>query len=246
MQKVERFVSPLGKQKYLAISLICFLIGDAFIAGNNILLCSIMAMLIVSGPMATAKTRRQLFLTISLAVLMVVLGYASAFAADTRICFTALMVAVFFFATLISLISRALLVEQTRVTAETLWAAVNVYVLFGMMFAFLYSAVLVLEPAAFSGGILEEGQQKVAESMVYYSFVTMTTLGYGDITPEIHAAATLAYVQALIGQLCVAILIARLVSMTTPGGMTRNTSGKTKYGWHWPPGLMGLKRGVIH
>ena len=49
--------------------------------------------------------------------------------------------------------------------------------------------------------------------MIYYSFVTMTTLGYGDITPKIHVAATLAYVQALIGQLYVAILIARLVSM---------------------------------
>jgi hypothetical protein len=49
--------------------------------------------------------------------------------------------------------------------------------------------------------------------MIYYSFVTMTTLGYGDITPKIQIAATLAYVQALIGQLYVAILIARLVSL---------------------------------
>ena len=108
---------------------------------------------------------------------------------------------------------RALLVEQTRVTGETLWAAINVYVLFGMMFAFLYSAVLALAPDAFVGGILENINQDVTQSMVYYSFVTMTTLGYGDITPKIHVAATLAYVQALIGQLYVAVLIARLVSM---------------------------------
>ncbi len=49
--------------------------------------------------------------------------------------------------------------QQSRITAETLWAAVNVYVLVGMMFAFLYSAVLTLDPAAFSGGILDEGWQ---------------------------------------------------------------------------------------
>lgn len=107
--------------------------------------------------------------------------------------------------------------EQTRITAETLWAAVNVYVLFGMMFAFLYSAVLILDPGAFSGGILDNGHLRLTQSMIYYSFVTMTTLGYGDIVPKIHVAATLAYVQALIGQLYVAILIARLVSMYNIG-----------------------------
>lgn len=64
-----------------------------------------------------------------------------------------------FFGSLIYLISRALLMQQSRITAETLWAAVNVYVLVGMMFAFLYSAVLTLAPAAFSGGILDEGWQ---------------------------------------------------------------------------------------
>lgn len=217
MQTVDEFVSWWGKQKYLAVSLICYLVADAFIPGNRILMYSIMAMLIVSGPMATAETRRQRLLTISLALLMIGLGYAATFAAGTGIHFTALMVAALFFATLIYLISRALLMRQTRVTSETLWAAVNVSVLFGMMFAFLYSAVLVVDPAAFSGGILDEGQQMLAESMIYYSFVTMTTLGYGDITPKIHTAATLAYVQALIGQLYVAILIARLVSMYNSG-----------------------------
>ena len=86
-------------------------------------------------------------------------------------------------------------------------------VVFGLMFAFLYTAVIAVEPAAFSGGILEHNEEAVAQSMIYYSFVTMTTLGYGDITPKIQVAATLAYVQALIGQLYVAILIARLVSL---------------------------------
>ncbi len=213
MQTVDQFVDRYGKQRYLAISLVCYLIADAFMPENRILTYSILGMLIVSGPMATGRSPRQRLLTIALAVMMVAVGYASTLTDGYHLRFIAHIFGVAFFGNLIYLISWALLVVQTRVTGETLWAAVNVYVLFGMMFAFLYSAVIVLEPGAFGGGILENENQELTQSMVYYSFVTMTTLGYGDITPKIHAAATLAYVQALIGQLYVAILIARLVSM---------------------------------
>ena len=52
-------------------------------------------------------------------------------------------------------------------------------------------------------------------STVYYSFVTMTTLGYGDIVPVSPAARTLAYMEAAMGQIYVAVLIARLVGLHT-------------------------------
>ncbi len=213
MPNMEELVSRVGKQSYLAVSLVCYLIADAFFSGNRLLTYSILAMLIITGPLAVSRRRRRQLVTMALAVAMVALGYLSAVQDDYRIGFLAAMTAALFFLDLIYLLSRALLIEQTRVTGETLWAGINIYLLFGMMFAFLYTAVLALEPAAFSGGILDSDAQDIAQSMVYYSFVTMTTLGYGDITPKIQVAATLAYVQALIGQLYVAILIARLVSL---------------------------------
>ncbi|MEM8767187.1 MAG: potassium channel family protein [Pseudomonadota bacterium] len=213
MPFVEDVVDYVGKQRYLAVSLICYLLADAFVPDNRVLTYAILAMLIVSGPLATGKNTLQRVVTISLALLMVTVGYYSTRVGSPEVNFFAHMIGAAFFLALIVLISRALLVEQTRVTGETLWAAINVYVLFGMLFAFLYSSLLSLNPGAFAGGILEHDGQDATQSMVYYSFVTMTTLGYGDITPKTHVAATLAYVQALIGQLYVAILIARLVSM---------------------------------
>ncbi len=213
MSGVETLVNRIGRQNYLALSLFCYLIADAFFPDNHLLTYTILAMLIVSGPLATGKTFGERWVTVVLAVAMVVLGYLSSLVANHHLGLIASLVAAAFFLDMIYLISKALLKEQTRVTGETIWAAINVYVLLGLMFAFLYTAVLAVEPMAFSGGILEDSANPIAQSMIYYSFVTMTTLGYGDITPEIQVAATLAYVQALVGQLYVAILIARLVSL---------------------------------
>jgi hypothetical protein len=213
MPSVDQVVDRFGRQSYLAGSLVCYLIADAFIPQNRLLTYSILGMLIVSGPLATAKGRGHRTVTVVLAVAMVGMGYLTSLRSDYRLDVAASLIAAAFFLDLIYLLSRALLMEQSRVTAETLWAAINVYLLFGMLFAFLYSAVLAVQPHAFSGGMLENESLVITQSMIYYSFVTMTTLGYGDITPKTQVAATLAYVQALIGQLYVAILIARLVSL---------------------------------
>lgn len=213
MSAIDQFAARFGKQKYLAFSLIAYLIVDAVLSGNRIANYSILAMLIVSGPLAAGRTRLQRSKAIGLALLMVGLGYVATLTDSRAVELAAHLVGAVFFLDLIWTIARAQLFAGTRVTGETLWGAINVYMLFALFFAFLYGALLLVWPNAFAGGMLENEQLDVTQSMVYYSFVTMTTLGYGDITPKIQVAATLAYVQALIGQLYVAILIARLVSL---------------------------------
>ena len=99
------------------------------------------------------------------------------------------------------------------VDSETLWGAVNLYILIGLCFAFWYAALAMFEPGIFTGNFMEEAHRNQLMGFVYFSFVTLTTLGYGDITPSVTWVATLNYVEAIIGQLYVAIVIARLVSM---------------------------------
>ncbi|KDP86646.1 hypothetical protein CF70_006185 [Cupriavidus sp. SK-3] len=60
---------------------------------------------------------------------------------------------------------------------------------------------------------------------IYFSFVTLTTLGYGDITPVAHAAKSLAILEALIGQLYPAIVLARLVSLRVEAGRSGTNQG---------------------
>jgi hypothetical protein len=106
-----------------------------------------------------------------------------------------------------------------RVTAEKITGAVCAYLLLGFVWALLYAFMEFIEPGslAIPDALTERvttGEGESALSLfTYYSFVTLTTLGYGDITPVSIAARTFAWIEALVGQLYLAIMIARLVGI---------------------------------
>ncbi len=85
--------------------------------------------------------------------------------------------------------------------------------LIGLVWVFAYRLVDYLSPGALSIGPLGRGAGHGPQTVAYFSFVTLTTVGYGDITPVHPAARVLAIAEALIGQLYPAILIGRLVSL---------------------------------
>lgn len=88
--------------------------------------------------------------------------------------------------------------------------AVCIYLLLGLIWALLYLFIAEVVPDAFNG--LEQGPWYVNfAELSYYSFVTLTTLGYGDITPAVPVARFLAYTQATTGVLYIAILVASLI-----------------------------------
>ncbi len=99
------------------------------------------------------------------------------------------------------------------ITVQRIEGAVAAYLLFGLMWADVYQFLEALKPGAFRfpGGGAGEGER--FSPLVYFSFITLTTLGYGDIVPVDPVAQSLAMGEALMGQLYPAILIARLVSM---------------------------------
>jgi hypothetical protein len=94
-----------------------------------------------------------------------------------------------------------------RVTGEKISAAVCVYLLIGVLWAYLFTLTYVLNPGAFR----LEGPE--FQDFIYYSYVTLTTLGYGDIAPLTPTVRALAYVEAIIGQIYLTVLIARLVAL---------------------------------
>lgn len=118
-----------------------------------------------------------------------------------------LPVALLVTATLPVTINRVL--HHRRVTAETILGALCAYVLVGLLFAFVYIAVNDLRDAPFftQPGTHDQGE------FLYFSFVTLTTLGFGDLSPSEGLPQALTVLEALIGSVFLVTLVARLVTL---------------------------------
>jgi voltage-gated potassium channel len=102
-----------------------------------------------------------------------------------------------------------------RVTRDRVIGALCVYLLIGVVWAVAYTLVEIAVPAAFHYAGVEKGDP--VEHLLYFSFVNLTTLGFGDITPIHPVTRTLSYLEAIIGQLYVAVLVASLVGRMVAG-----------------------------
>jgi hypothetical protein len=111
------------------------------------------------------------------------------------------------------------------ITADRIRGSILAYLLLGIVWCLAYQLVNVFVPDAFR---FPESQipvyGRLNHHLVYFSFITLTTVGYGDITPVYPVARTLATAEGLIGQLYPAILIARLVSLE----LSQRQSGQGK------------------
>jgi len=106
-----------------------------------------------------------------------------------------------------------------RVTWHRVQGAVALYLIIGLLFTHLYGLLNVLVPAAFANAPAGLSAHAVfyRGHLLYFSFMTLTSVGYGDIVPQHPVAYSLATFEALIGQLFPAILLARLVSLELEG-----------------------------
>lgn len=100
-----------------------------------------------------------------------------------------------------------------HVTVHRISGAVAAYLLIGLFFAFVYDAIEILLPGSFQFAKPGLRDDALADPMTYFSFTTLTTVGYGDVTPQVPLTQALANLESLIGQLFPTILIARLVAL---------------------------------
>ncbi len=121
---------------------------------------------------------------------------------------------VLFFCTLVSSFGRHLIAVR-RVTANVIAAALCLYLIVGLLWGAVFAMTESLAPGSFAGKLLMDVSsiEEKAHFFNYFSFVTLTTLGYGDITPQTWGATALCQSEAIVGQFFMVVFVARLVAI---------------------------------
>jgi hypothetical protein len=194
-------VRIFGKQSYLLISLVTLLVLLPLLTADDaspIWSTTILTIIMIAGP------------PLVLGLAMTSSNWIEIYSPVSWIRQVGNVATVSFFLLLSILLFDKYLLGKKEVNPDTLLAAINAYICIGIMYAFAYFFLLQADPGAFSGTFMNSSG---FEGKVYLSFVTMTTLGYGDITPQTEFAAVLTWTQALLGQLFIALTIARIIGM---------------------------------
>ncbi len=166
-------------------------------------------LLLVSGVAIAWGHKIQLLISGSVACVAIVSRWANWFSASPKLQLWAdswSMAAII----MIAFVLLAQVFQPGRVTHVRIQGAIAAYLLFGAGYAHAYHMVAMLQHGAFS---TPPGLVSNISDWMYYSFVTLTTVGYGDITPVTPTARELSVGEALTGQLYLAVLVARLVAM---------------------------------
>ncbi len=175
----------------------------------------ILFLLILVSGCARVLNRRWLGMGVALLIAAYILGNGGeVLTEESSFSFWNCMIS-FLCCGLLAVVIAVQVFKEGRVTANHIQGAVAIYLLLGLMWGFLYQAIALKDPGAFvrSASSVPDSTDALKRDLIYYSFVTLTTMGYGDIAPVHPGARMLAALEAVIGQLFPAILISWLVSM---------------------------------
>ena len=196
----------------LLISLVLFFIiypmlEQSIVATRVLNLCFLWILL--SGVYAVANTRGPVIFSLTLVVLTTVLRWAYYFYQLNSLSILESMGNVILF-TFIGVHILRFILRQRIITGELIYAGLSVYLIFGLAWASIYHIIDMWQPGAFILSNPDNPRQDFFQ-MWYFSMVTLTTLGYGDIAPASMVARTFVVLEAIMGQFYLAILIASLV-----------------------------------
>jgi hypothetical protein len=203
----------------LLLSLMGLVVLPGLFAGGpyvNVVTVLLFSLVLMIGIAATSRRRITVWIALLLAVPAVGLRWAPSLGLGYTDLISHIAALLLMLLTTTSILLVVL--NQSRVTQDTLYGSVCAYLLIGVAWSLVYGIVESLAPGSFAVNnesvVIETGAEEgLSDKLLYYSLVTMTTLGYGDITPVTVLARRLSVIEAIMGQLYVAILVARLVAL---------------------------------
>jgi voltage-gated potassium channel len=213
-----------GRYTLLLFVVLLMIVGEPMFAGHRLAqgLATFSMSLVLLAALYTLNLSPA-YLTVGLLVMVpaIVTRWALHFYRTPELeVFAALSASAFIFITVVGIVRELFTVK--RVTLDTISAAICAYLLMGLAWAFLFAVVAMEHPGSFSRALLvhsDASQMFLSNNFFYYSFVCLTTTGFGDIAPTSDAARALSILESVTGQMYLAILIARLVSLEVAQSM---------------------------
>jgi hypothetical protein len=213
------FLKMMTQSKYLAIwvAFVLLMVLTPFTGGpiGAIVLSIIFSFVLISGILTVSNNRRLLMIGLIPLTISLVARWIAYFNGSQDLQAVSAIFGTLTLAYVTILVFSALL-KSKEVTSTIIWQAISVYLLIGLTWASLYLFLDLTTPGSFLDNS-NPGAELSYPMITYYSFVTLATLGYGDIVPMTSAARGLAVLEVLTGVLYMAILISRLVGTWQPG-----------------------------
>jgi voltage-gated potassium channel len=199
---------------YLLAALLAFLILSPlaqiiFPQNASIIVNFTFTITIVIGVWSLIDDRKWFLFGLGLAAFSLLLALLEFFYSSEFIYIASILVLLFFLVNSLVLAIKHILFGP-KIDMNKIVGSITIYLLIGIIWALLYGLIEVLIEGSFSGNLLNVGGSRFWD-LIYFSFVTLTTLGYGDILPMNTYARTLAYIEAIVGQFYIALLVASLV-----------------------------------
>jgi hypothetical protein len=204
----------------LLIALALFFIWAPFveeIEGGELIVSALFSLVLLAGVVAVADRKRVLVIAIVLAIPAIAGRWINHFRPDLIPPAVFLVAGLILIAFVVGNLLRFVL-RAPSVNTEVLCASISAYLMLGLMWTIAYWLVDQLTPGGAFSFNTNTGTRSInGFNGFYFSFITLSTVGYGDITPVSRMARWLAAMEAMTGLLYVAVLIARLVALySTP------------------------------
>jgi hypothetical protein len=204
-----------GPCTYLLLSLIAFILlfpyAESDIPGR-MLLGVLYSLIMIGGAFVIGRSRHIAILAFVLAGLGVALQWAALF---TGLVALVRLTSVVYVVVLILAIGSVLryLLRKGPVTADKMHGALAGYIMLALLWTHIYAFLENVSPGSFSMGHTDPGDPHALYELLYFSFSTLTTVGYGDITPVTEQARSFVMIEEFAGVFFVGVLIARLAGL---------------------------------
>ena len=197
--------------------LVLFVVVTPFLKGvsnGDLVTSALLTLIMASGVVMVGASRATLTLAAFLAVLTIVAKWVNHYHPELLPASVYLVGGVAFLAFVVGHLLRFTL-RAKRVSSDVLWAGVATYLVLGILWTLAYLLIAQLVPDAFDFPGKTAGHSIGSFDALYFSFVTLSTMGYGDVLPVAPVARMLAIMEAMTGVFFISVLIARLVALYT-------------------------------